>query len=98
MTEYSLEEKRHAREVLGIRRDKNIIPLLERSKEALIDTIIMQRENHTDALAAANGANEALRSRLRSHRKAKALANKRADAAVAAMRYMLDRFEDGDSQ
>lgn len=93
MTDYTLEEKRSARKVLGIRDDDRTIPVSKRSVEALVDTIALQRANHQDRFAEMQGANDALRARLRAHRKAKALANKRADTAVAAMQAMLACFQ-----
>ena len=91
---YTHEEKRKARIVLGIRDENGVmIPLKDRTVDALIDSLADMRARHADKIASMEGSIEALTKRLRSHRKAKALANKRADKAVAAMRDMLDRFE-----
>ena len=95
MTKYSIEERRHAREVLGLTEDGRHIPLCDRTKEALIETMALQRAKHHDELTGRDGAIDALKARLRAHRKAKALANQRADKAVAAMKAMLDSFEKG---
>lgn len=92
---YTTEEKRQARKVLGIRSDDGNIPLKERSREALIDTINMMSERHKDQLTELQGANDALKKRLKDHRKAKALANTRADRAVAALRAAINEFEGG---
>ena len=92
MTNYTLEEKQQARRMLGIRDETGTIPVSQRTVEALIDTIALQRENHRDKVAELEGGIAALRVRLRAHRKAKALANRRADDAVAAMRDLLARF------
>lgn len=70
------------------------LPLEECSKEQLIARFRKVVDDHQDERAARNGAIEALKSRLRSHRKAKAEANKRADIAVKAMTEMLETFGD----
>lgn len=69
------------------------LPLEECTKEQLIDRFRRVVENHADYVAGAEGAMEALRKRLRNHRKAKAEANKRADQACAAMKAMIEHFE-----
>ena len=98
MTDYTHEERMHARKVLGIRdEDGKAIPLSERSVEALIETISFIQAGHRDKLTEVQGAIDALHKRLRAHRKGRALANKRADAACAAMRDLLDRFQNGTS-
>lgn len=70
------------------------LPLEECSKEQLIDRFRAVVARHEDERTAHRGAIEALQKRLRSHRKAKALANKRADLAVKAMQGMLETFGD----
>jgi hypothetical protein len=91
---YTREEKQHARKVLGFRTDDGTIPLEERTVESLIDLIAMQRVRHQDRITEMQGTIDALHARLKFHRKAKSLANKRADTAVAAMRDMLSRFQE----
>jgi hypothetical protein len=94
MSEYSCEDRQNARKVLGFKdEDGQHIPLGERSREELLDTIAAMSAANRDRITALQGANEALLKRLKIHRKAKALANRRADHAVAMMRDMLDRFE-----
>ena len=97
MTEYTIDEKNQARRVLGIKRQDGPqpVPMKERSREALLDTIEILKANHADRIEALAGAEKALFKRLKDHRKAKALANKRADAAVAMMHEMLAHFEEG---
>jgi hypothetical protein len=97
-TSYTRDEKKYARKVLGFRADDGTIPLEERTVESLIDQIAMERSRHKDRLTEMQGAIDALHARLRSHRKAKALANKRADTAVAAMLDMISRFQQGDQR
>lgn len=69
-----------------------VLPLEECSREQLIARFRKVVDDHHDVLTARNGAIEALMSRLRSARKAKAEANKRADIAVKAMKDMLETF------
>lgn len=69
------------------------LPLEECTKEQLIDRFRRVQEIHRDNMVELRGANEALKKRLKDHRKAKAEANKRADTAVAAMKSMLEQFE-----
>ena len=94
MSEYSHEDRENARKVLGFKdEDGQNIPLKDRSKDALLDTIRRMSAANRDRITALQGSNDALLKRLKDHRKAKALANRRADQAVAMMREMLDRFE-----
>jgi len=69
-------------------------PLEEKTREGLIE------QNQADAgprhmqRATQNAVEKAYLTRLANYRKAKALANERADRAEAAMRAMLDNFGD----
>lgn len=75
------------------RNDKNeAIPLEECSKEQLLARFRHVVSSHNDRLSEMNGALDALRKRCNDHRKAKTLANARADRAEKAMRSMLDAF------
>lgn len=72
------------------REDGSAIPLEECTQEQLIARFRYIVEKQTDERIAWNASREALLKRLQDHRKAKALANKRADAAVTAMKQMLE--------
>ena len=72
--------------------DGKIIPLEENTREQLLARFKHVVAKHTDQMAASKGANEALMKRLQDARKAKQMANARADRAEAAMRAMLDAF------
>lgn len=68
------------------------IPLEDLTKEQLIDRFRAAVARHGDNDAAYKGQIEALKKRLASHRKAKALANRRADKAVSALRAVVDKL------
>ena len=94
MSEYTAADRKKARIVLGIT-DSNgrRLKMQDMTKEALIDRMLTQGENHMDRIHELNGSIDALKKRLKDHRKAKALANRRADDAVSVMRTMLNTFE-----
>lgn len=75
--------------------DGTAIPLEECTREQLIARFRYVVDAHTDKLHEMSGARDALVKRCDAHRKAKALANARADRAEAAMRAMLDAFAEG---
>lgn len=93
MTCYTQEERDFARRVLGIRDDEGkVIPLANRSKEDLIEQIKLTISSKYDSIAGHQAHIKALEDKLRSARKAKNMANRRADVAESTMRYMLDKF------
>jgi hypothetical protein len=69
-----------------------VIPVKERSREALLVTIELLQNRLSDTRAARAGAEEVLLKRLKKARDAKRLANSRADRAEKAMRGLLDTF------
>lgn len=88
--------KSEARKVLGIRDEKgDAVQLKNRSREALIDTIGLINSQETDRNLAHQAAMGVMEGRLKSARKAKSLANARADRAESMMRTMLDKFHEG---
>lgn len=87
--------KSEARKVLGLRTGTRPVMVADMTREQLIDKIADLRSIHTDRVTELNGSIDALHKRLKDHRKAKRLANKRADAAEKAMRDMLDTFKEG---
>jgi len=91
--EYTEEEREQARKTLGIvDSEGKSIGLEERSKEALIETIRLINARTTDRNVAHSAAMDAMEKRLKSARKAKALANRRADVALKTMADMLEAF------
>lgn len=95
MTNYTEEEKRHARVVLGFRNDDGTIKaLVDRDKEELLDTLRLRSLSETDKHKAHLAAMEAMEQRLKAARRARGLANRRADTAVKMMEQMLESFKE----
>jgi len=69
-------------------------PLEEKTREGLIEQIKRMQDRAHMQRATQNAVEKAYLTRLANYRKAKALANERADRAEAAMRAMLDNFGD----
>lgn len=96
---YSQDQKRHARIVLGIRtEDYDIVSRHDMDRETLMDLLDLRAKIHRDQLTAHEGAMKALMKRLKDTRKAKRLANARADRAERVMRKMLDEFKREEDQ
>lgn len=93
MTEFTKEERVRACQILGIR-DVNgdSIPLKDRTVEALLITMELRANRAEDNHIANQAAIKALEERLKIARKAKRLANRRADTAMAAVRLFLDKM------
>ena len=93
----STEERRAARKVLGFTDDGGkTIQLDQRTPEALLETLYLR--NMLDGLRAeaAMTAEKRFLEKVKIERKAKNLANARADRAEAAMRAMLDALKEGE--
>ena len=91
--EYTEEERRQARIILGFRNpDWSIIPLEDRTPENLLQMVRNYQDKVADSLAAHQAAMNVMEDRLKTARKAKRLANRRADKAEKAMRALLDAF------
>ncbi|ESX17854.1 hypothetical protein X766_15695 [Mesorhizobium sp. LSJC255A00] len=75
--------------------DGKAIPLEECTKDQLLARFRHVVGTHSDKLHEMNAARDALLKRCNDHRKAKALANARADRAETAMRTLLDIFTQG---
>ena len=73
------------------------LPLEACTQEQLLARFRAVVANHQDERTAWIGTKEALLKRLKDHRKAKAEANKRADAACAAMKIMIEKFQTPES-
>lgn len=92
MTEYTSEEIRHARQVLGLREDGEFLPIQQRDREALLVTIELMQIQAESQRAAHKAQEEFMQKRLKSAWAARRLANRRADDAVAAMKTLIDTF------
>ena len=93
--EYTVEERKQARIVLGISdAHRRMVPLAELSNEELLERFALSVRANSDRLAEKEGALNAVRDLLKSARKAKKLANARADKAEQTMRAMLDNLAD----
>lgn len=91
----ALDARRKAMIVLGLRgADGSALPNSKLDREALLLRMEMMAEKHKDAEAANRAANEKLLELLATARKAKRLANARADTLAAMMKDMLDRFKE----
>lgn len=94
MTDDLKEQKKAARILLGLKDEQHMpIKMADRSPEALLVTIDLLNKSASDHTAARLATEEMLHKRLKAERKARALANARADKAVAAMRAMLVAFD-----
>tara|TARA_R110000851_G_scaffold41082_7_gene103340 strand:- start:4042 stop:4386 length:345 start_codon:yes stop_codon:yes gene_type:complete len=92
---YSLNDRIFARKVLGLRTDKNdLVKIVDRDKEALLVTIELLKNQIDDKKTSGEGAIRALTDKMVILRKAKKLANSRADKAVASMKKMLEEFQE----
>lgn len=90
------EERLAARKVLGFNDDNGkAIPMDQRTPEALLETLYLR--NMLDGLRAEAmmTAEKRFLEKIKIERKAKHLANARADRAEAAMRAMLDTLKEG---
>lgn len=70
----------------------HVLPLTSCSNEQLIARFRKVVDDHIDERVKNSAVIDALTKRLKDHRKAKSLANKRADIAVKAMKDMLETF------
>lgn len=97
MSEYTLEQKREARKILGILdQDGKVIKVKDLSREALIDTIFLSWDMNDDQIEKREASIKALEARLKSAHQAKALANRRADLAEKGLRQLIDTFSVGE--
>lgn len=69
------------------------IKVMNRTRAELIETVNRLNDRSHGENAATRGREEALLKRLKDMRKAKRLANARADKAVLAMRSMIENFQ-----
>lgn len=84
-------ERSQARETLGIPlRSVDRASLETMDHESLVDLILLERQRHKDRIAERVAGIEALHKRLETARKARRLANRRADAAVRVSKDLLE--------